>query len=140
MVCGRSFVRFLNVVELLTAYANRTDVLAALGNTISGVVGRRGDLRVPNEVPARHRRLSPDQLCELATQYEDGATVYELGERFGVHRNTVSEILKREGVRLRYRSIEPEDHPEVIRLYESGLSLVAVTSRASGLMPSHPVR
>ncbi|MEM9036841.1 MAG: hypothetical protein AAGA99_12995 [Actinomycetota bacterium] len=38
----------------------------------------------------------------------------------------MAEILRREGVRPRYHSIEPEDHAEVIRLYESGLSLVAV--------------
>lgn len=114
------------IVELLTAYANRADVLAALGNTMSGVVSRRGVVRVPDEAPARHRRLSSDQLSELVARYEDGATVYELGERFGLNRKTIAEVLRREGVRLRYRSIEPEDHGEVIRLYESGLSLVAV--------------
>ncbi len=114
------------LVELLTAYANRTDVLAALGKTMSGVASRRGDVRAPADVPARHRRLSPDQRAELVAQYQAGETVYELGERFGINRKTISEMLKREGVRLRYRSIEPEEHAEVIRLYESGFSLAAV--------------
>ncbi len=112
--------------ELLTAYANRTDVLADLENTMSGVVSRRGGVRVEPEAPARHRRLRPDQLAELAVRYEAGETVYELAERFGINRKTVGEILRSQGVRLRYRSIEPNDHAEVIRLYESGLSLVAV--------------
>lgn len=125
-VSRRATLRSSAAVDLLTAYANRTPVLEALEKTMSGVVSRRGDVRVQKDVVPRRPRLSEARVVELVEGYESGETVYALAERFGVDRRTVSEVLKREGVRLRYRAIEPAEHSEVIRLYESGLSLASV--------------
>lgn len=41
----------------------------------------------------RMRRLDDGQVRELIAGFEGGATVYELGDRFGIKRRTVSEIL-----------------------------------------------
>jgi hypothetical protein len=46
----------------------------------------------------RVRRLGDGQVAELIAGYEGGATVYELGARFGIERRTVSEILHRHEV------------------------------------------
>ncbi|WP_280377162.1 hypothetical protein [Nocardia wallacei] len=50
-------------------------------------------------VGGRVRRLDDSQVQELIAGYEGGATVYELGDRFGIERRTVSEILRRHHVR-----------------------------------------
>ena len=51
--------------------------------------------------PVRHkqcRRLTEAQIEELAAQYRNGLTVYELAGVFGIHRTTVGIILRRHGV------------------------------------------
>ena len=63
--------------------------------------------------------------------YQAGITLQELGAAFGLHRTTVSGILKRAGVNVRYRSLGSKDIELAIELYESGLSLVKVADRLS---------
>jgi DNA invertase Pin-like site-specific DNA recombinase len=48
--------------------------------------------------PRRAQQLDSEQVQRLIEGYEAGATVYELGERFGIVRQTVGKILKRHGV------------------------------------------
>jgi hypothetical protein len=48
------------------------------------------------------RKLRAEQVQELVEAYEAGATVYQLAERFKIHRVTVSAHLHRQGVRMRW--------------------------------------
>jgi hypothetical protein len=57
---------------------------------------------------SRARQLNADQVKELIAGYQAGATVYELGARFGVERRTVSNILHRHDVPMRRRGLSPE--------------------------------
>jgi hypothetical protein len=41
------------------------------------------------------------EVTELIKEYEQQATVKELAQRFGIHRLTVSALLKRHGIELR---------------------------------------
>jgi IS30 family transposase len=50
-------------------------------------------------------------------------TVYQLAEKYGCHRNTVSKLLKNNGVRVTLTRMEEREITEAKRLYESGLSL-----------------
>ena len=54
-------------------------------------IGRAGTGTRPGH-PARGiaRRLSESDVTELITRYREGATVYDLAERYGIHRTTVS--------------------------------------------------
>lgn len=45
---------------------------------------------IPRTTRQTQRRLRRSEINELVTGYQSGATVYELAEQFGVHRNTVS--------------------------------------------------
>src|SRR5262249_13386053 len=76
--------------------------------------------------PGRARRLNSEQVQQLVEGYEAGATVYELGERFGIARQTVSEVLKRNGVAMRRRGIPPEQVEEAVQLYADGQSLARI--------------
>lgn len=82
----------------------------------------------PRTVPKRARRLNAVQLAGLTASYEGGATVYDLADRFGIDRRTVSLCLKRMGVSLRGQSPSDDAVNEMVRLYEEGLSLAAVGS------------
>ncbi|WP_052318964.1 helix-turn-helix domain-containing protein [Streptomyces pluripotens] len=68
-------------------------------------------------------------MQELVTAYEVGATVYQLADRFGIERRTVSKILKRQGVATRWQRLSEADVDEAERLYAKGLSLARVAER-----------
>jgi len=76
--------------------------------------------------PGRMKRLSEEQVQQLIEGYEAGVTVYQLGAQFGIARQTVSKILKRQGVTMRMRGLTPEQIDEAVRLYEDGWSLARI--------------
>ena len=76
--------------------------------------------------PGRARQLDDKQVRRLIAGYEDGATVYELGDRYGINRRTVSKVLKRHGVAMRRRGLSPEQVDEAVKLYEAGWSLARI--------------
>ena len=77
----------------------------------------------------RQKRLTEARVGDMAARYKEGATVYELAAEFGCNRTTVAERLKRAGITMRLQSPSPEMIDEMVRLYESGLSLVKVGER-----------
>lgn len=80
-------------------------------------------VRTPKQV---HRRLTGDQVDQLIDGYRAGATLKELGQRYSVHRTTVSQLLEQSGVDRRYASLRPHQVAEAVQLYQTGMSLVAV--------------
>jgi len=77
----------------------------------------------------RQRRLTPDDLKQVAERYNAGATVYALAAEFGCHRATIAERLKSAGVTMRHQPATTEQVDEIVRLYESGLSMVKVAEQ-----------
>jgi hypothetical protein len=76
--------------------------------------------------PERIRHLELDQVEKLIAGYRAGATVYELGDLFGMDRKTVSRILRRHDVRMRRTGLLPEQVDEAARLYEDGWSTALI--------------
>ncbi len=76
--------------------------------------------------PRRARQLDQDQVQMLVQGYAAGATTYELGDRFGIDRRTVSAILHQFDVPMRRRGLSPTQVDEAIRLYRLGWSLARV--------------
>ncbi|HEY2764678.1 MAG TPA: helix-turn-helix domain-containing protein, partial [Pseudonocardiaceae bacterium] len=79
--------------------------------------------------PGRIRHLEPDQVEKLITSYQAGATVYELGDLFGINRKTASRILRRHGIPLRRASLRPEQVGEAAQLYKDGWSTAQIAQR-----------
>lgn len=69
------------------------------------------------------RALSPTAVAEMVKLYRTGATTYELAERFGCHRNTVSDRLKAEGLTLRTDVNDPMTRTRVQASYDRTGSL-----------------
>ncbi|MGH4013864.1 MAG: hypothetical protein ACRDSL_08020 [Pseudonocardiaceae bacterium] len=59
-------------------------------------------------IPGSARQLDSQQVQDLITGYAAGATVYQLGEQFGIDRRTVSQILHRHDVSMRRRGLSPD--------------------------------
>lgn len=74
----------------------------------------------------RQTRLTEVQKDELVASYMKGSTVGHLAERFGCHRNTVSNLLKSRKIALRYASMTDAQIDQAVALYDRGLSLAQV--------------
>jgi predicted DNA-binding protein (UPF0251 family) len=74
-------------------------------------------------------RLSPDRAKELTTAYRAGKTIKELAQRYGVHRATVSSLLRRLGVEQRQVGLTDAQVAEAFRLYREGSSLARLAER-----------
>lgn len=124
-------------VEAGGRYYNTKDQVSEL----ESLLGKLPDQAAPapqrpkRHIPGRARQLDADQVEELIAGYQAGGTVYELGDRFGIDRRTVSEILHRNEVSMRRRGLSPEQVDEAVRLYEGGWSLARIGQRM-GVYPT----
>src|SRR5664280_1793449 len=84
---------------------NRDDEAAgalAVGRPITAMTA------VSGVVKQAQRRLTPEQQHELVRRYEAGAQMSYLAQHYGVHRSTVSAILKRHAVSTRQSGLSAE--------------------------------
>jgi hypothetical protein len=81
----------------------------------------------PTKKPGTAKRLKPQEIDELVAAYRAGTNVYKLGEPFGITRQTVSALLKRHGVRTRWRRLTDEQVDDAARLYEQEWSLARIS-------------
>lgn len=114
---------------VLQAYSKMSRQLGELQSLIElhGTASRVSDT-VPMP-PRRARRLTEEQVAQIATLYESGKTVYEISKSLNVPRTMVSTHLSRAGVVTRRRPLAASQIDEAVRLYESGLSLARVGER-----------
>lgn len=73
--------------------------------------------------------MNASNRASLLDSYAAGVPVQELADRFGVHRSTVSELVRRAGVPARSPGLPESIRREAARLYEGGLTLPQVAAR-----------
>jgi DNA-binding CsgD family transcriptional regulator len=61
--------------------------------------------------------------------YQSGLTVYQLADKYGIHRHTVSSHLRAAGIRLRLDGLTTQQVDEAAQLYGSGWSLGRIAER-----------
>lgn len=88
----------------------------------------RADVRGPvtQSVGKAVTRLSEDQISQLVREYMDGDQVSALAARYGIHRVTVSEHLRRRNVPTRIKGLLPSEAEASAVLYEEGYSLASI--------------
>jgi lambda repressor-like predicted transcriptional regulator len=103
-------------------YSNRKAWLETLLQLLVKATSARRPSGRPVTIQAQIR-LNPDQAMELAAAYRAGKTMKELAQRYGVHRATVSTMLRRFEVEQRPRGLAGSEVTTAARLYEHGWSL-----------------
>lgn len=91
--------------------------------------GSPGPERSRRRTPGTARQLDADQTQKLIAAYQAGATVYQLGDQFGINRRTVGKILTRNGVHTKHPGLSPDDIDQAVQLYEDGWSLARIGER-----------
>lgn len=80
--------------------------------------------------PSTHRRLkrlSPTDVDQLVREYCDGlGSIYELADRWGVHRNTIAKHLKSRGLKLGRLSLSNDEIRRANKLRAQGQSFSAI--------------
>ncbi|MQA87590.1 MAG: hypothetical protein GEV03_23950 [Streptosporangiales bacterium] len=115
------------------AYYNTKEQVRWLGDLLRKLPSLDAPVPQPTKrpKPSRAKRLDEEQVQQLVEGYQAGATVYELGDQFGISRQTAAEILKRHGVQVRRQGLTLEQIDEAVRLYEAGWSLAGIGGRMS---------
>lgn len=86
-------------------------------------------LAQPTEPAPRQVRITRTQLEQAARDYESGKTLKEIAAGLGITRSPLRRKLAAMGVAIRYQGLDAAGEQESVRLYRSGLSLVAVGDR-----------
>jgi transposase len=115
-------------VEAMRLYSNQAVSSLAL---VELQVDAATRLRPADRAVARqaHHRLSQPEVAELIVAYREQVSVKDLAERFGIHRVTVTALLRRHGVELRRAGLVAEEVPKAASLYSQGWSLARLGSK-----------
>jgi len=84
---------------------------------------------VVSTIRQKQTRVKTDLAAQLVAEYQAGATCYQLAERHGIHRNTVTKHLRRTGIRLRLDGLTAQQIEQGIVLYTSGHSLARIAQQ-----------
>ena len=61
-----------------------------------------------NTYTQEQKRLSDDEIRQIAEKYSAGASTYELAEEFCCHRSTISRALKKFGIEVSHEAAKRE--------------------------------
>jgi transposase-like protein len=105
----------------------------ASASTKDALVAQTGaeDAALVRLAAGENRKLTPEEIAEVAARYQAGASIRSLGKEFGMHEQTVRAHLRRRGVTLRLqRPLTDSQEDEVARLYvEESLTIAELVMR-----------
>jgi hypothetical protein len=112
------------LVDVLGRYSNRRDISRALDR----LVGLPSVVRDEPVLRGRQRFVDEETETALVEAYKAGASTYQLGRQFGLHRQRVSAVLLAKGVDTRYRVVTDEMAAEMLVMRDSGNSQTAIAA------------
>jgi predicted DNA-binding protein (UPF0251 family) len=115
-----------NGVEVTTRYSNPPGRAFELRKLLTATPVRGSESHAEPSPRQRQRRLRPEELERLTAGYLAGIEVKVLAERFGIARQTVFDLMRRNKVPGRYPRLGPVEIDEARSQYLSGMSLADV--------------
>lgn len=120
-------------MEVLGRYSNHHDQGERLASLLEIVPS--GGSNNKARTKQVQRRLRSVEVSQLIAAYLDGMSARDLAAEFGIARTTVTNTMKRHGVRLHHPALLPHELDQAAELYRSGLPLTAIGERL-GVDPS----
>jgi transcriptional regulator of aromatic amino acid metabolism len=75
------------------------------------------------------RFLNAQDVTDIATRYEAGETTQQVGNRYGISKTRVTNILREQGITIRRQGLTDEHISEAATLYAAGRSLAWLGAR-----------
>lgn len=73
---------------------------------------------IKTEIKQQQKRLSNNEVLEIISKYKAGKSTYELAKEYGCHRRTISDNLKKQGIKVTNQLMERKGVVElVIQMY-----------------------
>ena len=117
-------------MDLLEQLSNHSSSLLALVNEVETADWPARSVQTNCKTgPLLHqaqKRLDPEQVARLIADYRAGELVNDLVNAYGIHRSTVLDHLKRQGVRRRRSRLTIPDIEKIVGLYASGESVETI--------------
>ena len=83
------------------------------------VVSEFGDLKI-TRLRQSQKHLSESETAQVITEYQNGMSTYQLAEKYGCHRATVTRTLKKNGINVTTQKItEKADEKRIVDMYEN---------------------
>lgn len=93
------------------------------------VVSEFGDLKV-SHIRQPQKRLTAKEIAQAIEEYNNGMTTYELAEKYGCNRQTISAVLKRHGVTVtKGKASKKIDDDEVIAMYADRITTEKIAQK-----------
>lgn len=108
-------------VEALSHHSTPVQRLLDLAKTWTDAPSGAGPAPPPRRIRTL-RKLKPHEVDELVEHYEAGSSVYELADRFGIHRITIGKHLRSRGIDTTAPALTEEQVREAVQLYADGWS------------------
>ncbi len=84
---------------------------------------------VRHAVAARPAKVAAVDIDALLARHRDGHTLRQLATEFGIHRTTVSDLLRDAGVETNRFAVPPDMVRQIVRMYKGGSSCIAIGKR-----------
>jgi hypothetical protein len=117
-------------------YSN-PDNVARLHRILSGHGRDRPSHRSVPSVRQKQTRLTDSDRIDVLERYLAGETADALVDAFDVNRATIFAVLRRAGIKSRYRILTDHDVAVATAMYETGLSLASI-ARDTSASPTGP--
>ena len=87
--------------------------------------------RVKRKITQPQKSLSELEIERIIEEYRNGISTYALAKRYGCHRSTITEYLRKHGVEVTCSKIDPEQGKKIVALYENGLRVSDIATQYS---------
>ena len=82
--------------------------------------------------PRSKRFLTAQDIADIVQRYEAGETTQQIGNRYGISKTRVANILREQGITIRCQGLTGEQMIEAATLYNAGRSLAWLGARYGG--------
>ena len=111
----------MGALEALSNPSTAVQRLLDLAKTWSDTPNSAGPTAPPKPFKIL-RKLKPYEVDELVEQYRAGSSVYQLADRFGIHRSTVGRLLRSRGIDTTAPALTEDQVRRTVQLYADGWS------------------
>ena len=69
---------------------------------------------IKTEIKQQQKHLSNKEISEIVVKYNSGVSTYELAQEYGCHRRTISDNLKKQGIKVTNQLMERKGVVELV--------------------------